>query len=80
MPRTTDSDNLGGQTIKFSGTADCPQSDCGTMIDVQYDTGKYDEDGLTDLDPDDLVAQVKCPHCGHEFEAVYEGWVNYGDA
>jgi hypothetical protein len=81
VPRATDTDlnKAADQNIIFRQHIDCPE--CGvTVPDVSFDTGAKDEDGLTGLEPGDLTARVTCPACGHEFEAEFTGWVNYGDA
>lgn len=78
MPKATDSDNQGDRTIVFTENTECPS--CETIIDVDYDTGAYDEDGLAVLEPGDLVVAVTCPGCGEEFESTYMGWSSYGSA
>lgn len=78
MPRVTDSDDRSGGTIKVSCNIDCPQ--CEAVLDTIFDTGQLDEDGLTNVEPEDLTRELVCPECDHVFTASYDGWTVYGEA
>lgn len=80
IPRVTDSDADRERTIVLTCNVECLV--CGTVFDVQFDTGKFDEDGLTDLEPEDLVTRVTCvnPDCKIIFNAEFEGWLHFGGA
>jgi len=80
MPKNTDSDlnRSEGNNIIFTSNDECPE--CDTLVEVEFDTGAKDEDGLTDVEADELTTEVTCSGCGHTWESTYSGWSNYGDA
>lgn len=77
MPKLSDSAEKDSEIV-FTQNVDCPH--CEAVNDVAFPTGKFDEDGLTDLEPGELAHDVTCLNCGESFEADFTGWMNYGDA
>lgn len=65
-----------GVEIVFTQGAECPE--CDVYAEVDFPTGAYDEDGLTDVH--ELSREVVCHGCGHKWQAEYEGWTSFGEA
>jgi hypothetical protein len=79
VPRVTDSDlnKVTDKNIVVTELVDCPE--CDVSFDGTFVLSAKDQDGLTDVDPEQEYSQT-CPSCSHVFDAPITGWMNYGDA
>jgi uncharacterized Zn-finger protein len=71
-----DPDTRDQAPLVLENMLDCPE--CDTTFDHAFTAppGIFYKEDLVDAPRE----EVKCPNCGHKWEAEYEGWLSHEDA